>query len=281
MQMSITCTGKKVIFDAHEDVPVQILGKPYLHPWIRQLLSKMYEKYAAHACQRLAGIVAATPYIEDKFLRVNSNSVNISNFPLPDEFVSPGAVQVKDRKQVCYLGGIGVSRGIREMIRALEMLESNTRLVLCGRFEDERVRRELETHAGWELVDDRGWLDRDAIRDVLLESAAGLVTLQPQQNYLDAYPIKMFEYMSAAVPVISSDFPLWREIVEGNDCGICVDPVQPQAIAEAIDYLVQNPLRAREMGENGRRAIENKYNWPAEESKLVEFYEQLFHGARK
>lgn len=67
--------------------------------------------------------------------------------------------------------------------------------------------------------------------------------MHPVENYLDALPVKMFEYMCAGIPVIASDFPLWREIVIGNDCGLCVDPMNPKAIAEAIDYLATHPER--------------------------------------
>lgn len=267
--------GKTVVFDAHEDVPVQIRGKPHLHPWIRPLLSRAYEAYELNVSRRLDAVVTATPFIRDKFLEVNPNSVDVNNFPIPDELVSADNTRDSAGRQVCYVGAISVSRGIREIVRAMEFVESDTRLVLCGTFEDERVQREVETFEGWHRVDARGWLDRSAIRDVLNSCVAGLVTLHPQQNYVDAHPVKMFEYMSAGLPVICSNFPLWRTIVEGNDCGVSVDPERPTEIAEAIDYLARNPARAAEMGENGRKAIERKYNWPAEERKLVELYKRL------
>ena len=85
----------------------------------------------------------------------------------------------------------------------------------------------------------------------------------------------MFEYMAAGIPVISSNFPVWQEIIEDADCGICVDPLKPQEIAEAIDFLVNNPARASEMGRNGRSAIEKKYNWEIEERKLIRFYQEI------
>ncbi len=88
----------------------------------------------------------------------------------------------------------------------------------------------------------------------------------------------MFEYMSAGVPLIASNFPLWKEIVEGNKCGICVDPRDTSAIAAAIDQLVGNPEAAREMGENGREAVLTRYNWAAEEPKLLALYQQLQNG---
>jgi glycosyltransferase involved in cell wall biosynthesis len=104
---------------------------------------------------------------------------------------------------------------------------------------------------------------------------AGLVTLHPVINYLDALPVKMFEYMAAGIPVIASDFPLWREIVLGNQCGLCVDPMDPTAIAKAIDFLVIHPAEARQMGENGRRAVLERYNWSVEQAKLLTYYKNL------
>ena len=68
-----------------------------------------------------------------------------------------------------------------------------------------------------------------------------MVILHPVINYLDALPVKMFEYMASSIPVVASDFPLWREIVENNECGLCVDPLNPKAIGEAIQYLIDHP----------------------------------------
>jgi glycosyltransferase involved in cell wall biosynthesis len=99
--------------------------------------------------------------------------------------------------------------------------------------------------------------------------------LHPVINYLDALPVKMFEYMAAGIPVIASDFPLWREIVLGNQCGLCVDPMDPASIAKAIDYLMLHFDEARQMGENGRRAVLARYNWSVEEAKLLSYYKNL------
>jgi glycosyltransferase involved in cell wall biosynthesis len=105
-----------------------------------------------------------------------------------------------------------------------------------------------------------------------------LVTFLPSPNHIDAQPNKMFEYMSAGVPVIASHFPLWREIVEGNDCGVCVDPLNPEEIARAIDFLVSHPERAEEMGRNGQRAVWERYNWGNEEMKLISLYGEVIGG---
>lgn len=65
-------------------------------------------------------------------------------------------------------------------------------------------------------TDHLGWLDRAGVKQVLNDSVAGLVTLHPVINYLDSLPVKIFEYMATGLPVIASNFPLWKEIIEGN-----------------------------------------------------------------
>lgn len=65
-----------------------------------------------------------------------------------------------------------------------------------------------------------------------------------------------------------------------NDCGLLVNPLSPAEIANAIDTLVTDPVMAQCMGENGRRAVEQKYNWSNEEKKLFSFYEKVIAGPR-
>ena len=266
--------GKHVIFDAHEDLPKQLLGKPYLGPLRLRFLASIVSLYERYACSKMDGIVTATPYIRDKFLKINPRTVDVDNFPVLGELdaVIPWADK---REEVCYVGGIGSIRGIRETVMALELVQSNARLNLGGRFVEPALETEIKQHNGWSRVNELGFLDRLGVRDVLRRSVAGLVTLHPIINYLDALPVKMFEYMAAGIPPIASNFPLWREIIEGNDCGLCVDPLDPDAIAKAIDYLVTHPDEARRMGENGRKAVLEKYNWSIEEAKLLSFYDHI------
>lgn len=266
--------GKKVIFDSHEDVPKQLLGKPYLNNFFRAVVSALYSSYESFASRKFDAIVAATPFIRDKFKKLNSNVVDVCNFPILGELL-PRLETDSVRKSVCYVGGISVDRGARESVLAIGLVKAFVRLELAGRFSEKNLNAELSSYPGWSRVDELGFIDRGGIKNVMSRSIAGLVTLHPAVNYVDALPIKMFEYMSAGIPVVSSDFPLWREIVEGNDCGLCVDPLNPQAIADSIDFLVENPGRARQMGLNGQRAVNDIYNWSVEESKLFRLYSAL------
>jgi glycosyltransferase involved in cell wall biosynthesis len=263
--------GKKVIFDSHEDVPRQLLSKPYLGPLSGRVLSAAFSLVQRYTCSRFDGIITATPFIRETFLSVHQSTVDVNNFPMVGE-LDAALPWAEKQAEICYVGGIAEIRGIRELVHAGQFLRTAARLNLVGQFSAPALEAQVRAHPGWARVNQLGFLDRAAVRDVMQRSVAGVVTFHPLPNHLDSLPTKMFEYMSSGIPVIASDFPLWRTIIEGNQCGLCVDPLDPKAIAAAIDYLVKNPDVARSMGENGRRAVLTKYNWSVQAKKLTDFY---------
>lgn len=270
--------GKKVIFDAHEDVPTQIISKPYIAKPLRRILSKLVAMYEKYICSRLDCVVAATPHIRDKFRSMGIKSLDINNYPLLNEGGDDKKVFSLSKNKVCYVGGISSVRGAKEIIEAMAFVKyPDVKLALAGIFNEAKLEESLKSMTGWSKVDYIGWLNRDEVQDIYAQSFAGLVTLHPILNYIDALPVKMFEYMNAGIPVIASNFPLWRNIIEESKCGICVDPLNSEEIARIINYLSENPNIVRDMGANGKRAILEKYNWNKEEKKLVNLYFSLMN----
>jgi glycosyltransferase involved in cell wall biosynthesis len=270
--------GKHVIFDAHEDLPAQILSKAYLPKSTRRAVSFATAVLERFVASRISFVVAATPAIRNKFSRMGIRALDINNFPLVSEFEANATWDSKAR-EVCYVGGITAIRGIEQLVGAMASVTSGARLNLVGTFTGAGFENKVKASPGWPNVTYLGQLARSGVREVLTRSLAGIVTFLPEPNHVEAQPNKMFEYMSAGIPLIASDFPLWRDIVEGNNCGICVDPFDSKAIASAIDRLVESPDLARQMGENGRRAVMEQYNWDVEEEKLIDLYAKVLSEA--
>ncbi len=134
---------------------------------------------------------------------------------------------------------------------------------------------DIERLPGYRFVDYRGFLSREQVADVLAGSQAGLVVPLPYSHNMQGFMNKLFEYLSAGLPVVASDFPRWRPIVAENDCGLMVDSREPRAIADAILTLLSEPERAAAMGARGRLAVERNYNWESEKEILLDLYRSL------
>lgn len=263
----------KVVYDAHEDLPDQILDKPYINRSLRKPLAAVTRVSLEFLCRRMDGVIAATPHIAEKLVNAGIETIVVNNFPIIDEFRMPDNEPAQSAA-ISYVGSISKTRGAIEIVQAIELTKSGAVLNIAGNFPD-NIRSEAAMLPGWERVNLLGFLDRGEVESLLARSIAGLVTLHPTPSYQRSLPVKMFEYMAAGIAVIASDFPLWREIMEGSDCGICVDPLSPDQIASAIDRLVNAPDEARRLGANGRKAVEEIYNWKREEQKLLGLYQTL------
>lgn len=274
--MLLKVFGYKVIYDVHEDVPRQTLGKHWIPKSIRYPISLamgVLEWFCARTCDAL---ISATPKIAQRFPA--SKTITVQNFPIITELLNPAPIPYFDRPQsFAYVGAIATIRGAVEMIRAIDLLSNipGVRVDLAGSFSPASLAGTLKALPGWTSVHYYGQISREQIANLLGNTRAGLVTLHATVNYLDSYPIKMFEYMSVGLPIIASDFPLWRRIIDGVGCGLLVDPLNPKSIAKAMRWILDNPAEAEAMGQRGRQAIERIYNWDDEATKIICLYNKL------
>ncbi|HET8924043.1 MAG TPA: glycosyltransferase family 4 protein [Candidatus Acidoferrum sp.] len=276
----LRATGRHVIYDIHEDVPKDILSKTYLPVWSRGTIAWLMERLESAVSRHFSGLVAVTPSIAGRFEAPGRRTVVVHNYPHHREIVSQaqGSAWEEREASVGYIGLVSVQRGIREIVQALDLLSKTTtvRLELAGnQYPEDLCSRELSLHQGWAHVRYHGLLDQPSAFRLLHRVRAGLVLFHPEPNHVEAMPQKIFEYMGAAIPVIASDFPLWRRVLGDTGCGILVDPSDPHAIARAIEFVLTHPKEAEEMGRRGQSAVLERYNWDIEAKKLVEFYAGL------
>jgi glycosyltransferase involved in cell wall biosynthesis len=264
--------GKLVISDVHEDAPRQILSKAYIPKIVRPFLSKLTESREDKCSKYFSVIITATDFIRDRFLKNNSNCVSIKNYPILKSMKQDIPWDNK-KNRLCYIGALSKVRGVYEMVDSLRFVDSKLNLV--GPFDNDGLRDKLCLNEGWKKVIEYGYMKREDAGKILEESKIGFVLLHPTINYKDALPVKMFEYMAAGIPFVITDVPLWREIVEESGSGICIDPFDPEMVANAVNLLLNDDDKARRMGASGRKAVEEKYNWEIEEAKFIKIYRDL------
>jgi glycosyltransferase involved in cell wall biosynthesis len=275
--LALRAAGARVIYDVHEDVPQQIMSKHWIPFYLRRPVALAMLLLESIAGKAFDAIVAATPAIGARFPA--HKTIVVQNFPIQSEFmISEPSNDDQRSTDFCYVGGIFRVRGAFEMVDALSILRRerhDVRLTLAGSFSPSELESDLKSMSGWNFVDYRGFVGRREIADILKGSVAGLVVLHPTRAYVESYPVKMFEYMAAGIPVIASDFPIWRSIVCGANCGLLVDPKKPEAIAGAMKWMLENRSEALEMGRRGKVAVQQTYNWDQEGKKLDCLYETL------
>ena len=258
--------GKQVIFDSHEDVPAQILDKAWIPGIFRNLVAKVYKNYETRIVGKLDAIVAATPHIAENFQSKVKKVEVINNYPRLDDIRFHPESFEERKLMVCYVGSISETRGEKTMLEAMKKVDG--KLIIAGKHEKVRIE-----DGG--IVEYIGQIGREEVNHIYGQAVAGLVLFKPCENYLEAQPIKMYEYMAAGLPVIYSDFPAWKKVMEEAGAGISASPEKPEEVAEAIQYLLQNRDIAQSMGQKGRKAIEQKFSWDMEGKKLCQLYSEL------
>jgi glycosyltransferase involved in cell wall biosynthesis len=264
--------GKRVVYDAHEDVPVQVRYKDWIPGPVRAGVARAIGQLEAACVARLDAIVSPSASALDRLRPRQPRAVMVANYPRFDE-IGPAARWSDRDRAACYVGGISAVRGARELVAAMTSAEVELRL--AGRFEPPGLREELERSPGWQRVRYLGQLERHEIGALLAAVKVGVIPLQPIANYVEAYPVKLFEYMAAGLPVIATDVPRWRTLLEEHACGVTVPHSAPEQLGAAIMRVLEDDDEARAMGERGRLAAEERYSWASQASALLALYDEL------
>lgn len=267
----------KVIYDVHEDVPKDIRAKKWIIPVFRVPISVLFSIFEKAASTQLDHIVTAT---DDIGLRFSGNkTTTINNYPIVTTMPAkrPAA---SDHFLSVMAGSLSGDYGIINLVEAVKSVNAkhSLELRLIGKFQDDAFENRLrKLVAGCNNMQIMPWLPQKEVFDMFAEADIGVIVYQPVPNNINSQPNKLFEYMMFSLPVVASDFPLWKRIVEGNGCGVTVDPTDPVKIAQAIEYILENPEIAGRWGENGRKAVLEKYNWDNESVKLLHVYRGLLN----
>ncbi len=269
--------GKKVIFDSHEFYAEQIKHKQYIPAFCRNLVAKVYDRYQKYILRRLDGLVF--PCLvngENPFADCCRHMALVNNVPMLHELYDHYDPAIpKYERSICHIGSLTHNRGITHLVQAAGRADCTA--YLGGAFESDEYEQQIRALPEFDHVSYLGLLNRQQVLETLQRCRIGVATLLNVGQYSQLWnlPTKVYEHMALALPSVLSDTPYIRQVVEQYQIGICVDPANVVEIAAAIRYLLEHPDEAQRMGENGRRAIREEFNWGVEEQKLFALYEDI------
>ncbi|MFZ0549038.1 MAG: glycosyltransferase family 4 protein [Candidatus Promineifilaceae bacterium] len=277
-------TGKPTIYDIHEVYPDFIKVKDYLPAWLRYPIAWTFRWLEPLLARLQSGLIFSDYEIAKPFEKIKKPKTTLFNFPSV-EFVQTAAANTKRegrKPAVLYLGGMERNRGTALMIEAFaQLLEQypSARLLLVGHFMPPALEEEV-----WEAAARRGIesavtitgrVPFEKIGEYLQEASVGWVSWQPVPKNEKNIPTKLFEYMAYGLPIVSSDLASTRPFIRNGEDGYLVTADDPTAHAQALLRLLNDPLKALEMGRQGQLLVQNEYNWGKMEKRLLILYEAL------
>lgn len=269
-------TGKKVIFDSHEDFPIDISEKEWIPRIFRKVISKMYMIYEKKSIKNYDAVITVSPHILDRLKKINPKTFMITNYPILKESRLCSNCSYESRKNIiCFAGSVNKDWGHHVVMDAIEEIE-NIMYILVGPSSDSYISLLAEKKA-WAKTDYRGVVNFSDVQEIYNESRIGIAIHYTKS--LDGKGTlgntKLFEFMEAGLPIICSDYPLWCDIVKKYNCGISVNPKDSNEIKRAIEYIISNPREAEKMGQNGVKAVHTEYNWDTQTPILLNIYNEL------
>lgn len=290
--VAIKC-GVPIVVDLHENFPEAVR---YYKDQKRPLLKRIYDstmpvsrwKRFEISCLRDVSHVitvveeAKEHYVNDCNVPANKVTVVMNTEDLEefDSLIIDEQLVDKYRQEfvISYIGGFGMHRGIDTAIKSMPLILKdipNARLLLVGKGEQEcesKLRllcKDLEVESN---VTFTGWVDFRLVPTYIQLSDICLVPHRASGHTNTTIPHKLFQYMAMKKPIIVTDCPPLRRIIEETGSGVTVPSGSFTKIAEEVISLYKDPETSKSIGESGRKAVDEVYNWKTESAKLCAVY---------
>ncbi len=268
------------LYDIHEDLPLEVHSKEWIPAVLRPAVSVAVSAAWTGAAMLFEGFAPATEAIARRWPAARTRIVHNypkSVFETPAD--EPGTI---DPDRLLFVGALSEVRGIRAMLDAVRTVHARhpqVHLDLVGPIKDGALDAMVAAASAEGWCRHTAWLPPEQLAGFCRGAGIGLVPYLPIPDHLEALPTKIFEYMAMGIPILASDFPLWRDLVERSGCGRVATP-SAAALAEAIEGLRADPEALARCAERGRESYRNGYRWESEQAQLRWHLERAMSGAK-
>jgi glycosyltransferase involved in cell wall biosynthesis len=271
-------TGKKLVYDSHELFLdwQQARGVP------RDLI-RIFRRVETSGIQRADLVITVSDGIADELktlYHIRSPLVvrNCAEAKPPKRFHKIREHIGGDAKRLIalYQGNMEPNRGLMEMVFAADFVpEVDFVFIGLERPYKEKL-KEAAAQSKHKNVFILPQIPHEDLWQYTHSADFGFIQTQPFcLSFACAEANKIFEYMAAEIPVIASAIRGHKRLAKETDAILLTDPYNPQSIADAVKILLENPERRKQMGKNGRQAVETTYNNTREMKKLTDAYRKL------
>lgn len=280
-------TGAKVVFDMHEHVPTEFakffprFSRGFIE-WLTLRFMRLFARFTDHILLTRESFEAPWKGLRTpRTVVINTNHLQTPCADIPKALREDFAAQ----PTIIHQGIFGDVRGSYQLLEAMKILVqdfSDLRCIVLGSYvygSESEYKAAIASAGLNEHIDLIPVVAYEEVPAYIAVARIGLILFQPGPlNHTLAMPHKLFDYMREGRPVVAPDFAIEvAHIVKEADCGLLIDVTDPRAIAGAIAHLLRNPEEAKRLGANGRRLIESKYHWEADEARLLEAVASLEH----
>ena len=271
--------GAKIIYEVQENLYKKFEIKKNNNNLIFRLLFQLFDLFAR---KHFYFILTEDAYLKEYRNLAQSSAVihNYVSLSFVDRYSATDKPVNPKVPAFFYSGVISMERSFDTIIAALILLKKRVpdfQLHLFGpvRFSEQEAQQlpgydEVKAHLMF-----YGYTDLRFILKQAKECIAGIALLKPLADYPDSFTTKLFEYMALKLPVITSDFLLYKQVVETAECGFCISPSDPKQLSKTLEWMISNPEKAIKQGMNGRKSVERSYNWENEQKILLSFYKTV------
>jgi glycosyltransferase involved in cell wall biosynthesis len=278
-------TRRPVVLDVHERYAenyarrLPVIGR--IAPKLAERLLEWYENRCAGA---LHNVIIVYDEEKQRFEDLGCSVLHVDNYATRRDFPADRVTdrQWARRTTIVHTGVLAEVRGSRilvELARALEQSHPHVRVRVVELCHSDRQRQdfyallnEVGNSSTLELVP---VVPANELKRYLDDAIIGMVMLDARGPLRFARPTKPYEHMAMSTPVVATRWGLTERVVEETGAGIVVDGMEPQAYIDAVRRILDDSKLAKQMGEAGRQAFVDRFNWEAVEPQFVEFFRDI------
>lgn len=279
-------TKIKVFYDCREDMYSSMLYSKVRFPkWQRRILAECTRIIQFFAAKTFDGMILSDPATFEIHKAMSPEKKVIFYNTAPLSGFGKDYPPLKERPyDITLLGGMGRRSGIYVLLGILKELAEEGRKIKTiligspGKADEKFIENTISELQLQDSVEITGRIPYLEVRDKLIQAKIGLVLLLDCPKFHNNIACKAFEYMACGMPVVTSDLPPERFFLEEGKHAKFFKPGDSMGAARAIITLLDDIETAQKMGENGRGAVEQKWNCEIEQEKYRQFYQKILES---